>query len=301
MILLSVLFTLLLSLILLRTRYVNRQTQPTAIPETEISESTTAETATETEVTGVVRRRRGGLARLQRAAIAATSGEHERGHTAGANDDGENGVGYVVGEENVQNTSHIGKRKKKKEAHREAKREAQLAHQAALAAYRERQQAAEEARQAEQALEEAAAEEAEATAKALAKEEARKEQAEYDNWKHLISVEDTGDVAVTDAFDDPALLQRFCDYVKSEKVVVLEDIAAEFDLRTEAVIDRLTKLEESGNLTGFFDDRGKFIYVSMAEMEQVARFIQKRGRISIQELAVECSKILRLDRSVTSS
>jgi hypothetical protein len=39
------------------------------------------------------------------------------------------------------------------------------------------------------------------------------------------------------------------------------------------------------------DFRGKFIYISQAELDSVAKFIRQRGRVSIAELA-ECSNKL---------
>ena len=42
------------------------------------------------------------------------------------------------------------------------------------------------------------------------------------------------------------------------------------------------------------DDRGKFIYISPEELQAVATFVQRRGRISIAELAVESNKLVNL-------
>ena len=43
---------------------------------------------------------------------------------------------------------------------------------------------------------------------------------------------------------------------------MLEDLAHEFSLRTEEVINRVRGLQEMGHITGVIDDRGKFIYIS---------------------------------------
>lgn len=292
--LLVVLVLVLVVLVFLRAKLSQRDDEETT---TDV-EQTDARASNDGVTHGVnsgVRRRRGGLSRMQRAAAAVSGNEDDDNGIGIANSDRQQ-VETDRGAASVDGNGQLAKRKKKKEAHREAKREAQAARQAALDAYRERQQAAEEARIAEEALERAEAEEAEEEARKQAEEDARKQQEEYDNWKNLISVEDTGELVEVDQLDDPAMLQRFCDYVRNEKVVVLENLAAEFDLRTEDVVDRLTRLEENGTMTGFFDDRGKFIYVSMDEMKEVAALIQKRGRISIQDLATESSKILRLDQ-----
>ena len=70
----------------------------------------------------------------------------------------------------------------------------------------------------------------------------------------------------------------------------------------QAVIDRIDTLMADGTLTGVLDDRGKFIYITMSELESVAKFIKQRGRVSIQELAESSNCLIRLtpDTSVTA-
>lgn len=69
------------------------------------------------------------------------------------------------------------------------------------------------------------------------------------------------------------------------------------------MIDRIDTLMEDGTLTGVLDDRGKFIYITMSELESVAKFIKQRGRVSIQELAESSNRLIRLtpDTSVTAA
>ena len=52
-------------------------------------------------------------------------------------------------------------------------------------------------------------------------------------------------------------------------MVLLEDLAAQFHLKTQEAIDRVTQLQEDGLLTGVIDDRGKFIYISQVTNIQV--------------------------------
>lgn len=59
-----------------------------------------------------------------------------------------------------------------------------------------------------------------------------------------------------------------CD-AQRHKIVVLEDLAATFHLKTQETIDRVNRLEKSGRITGVVDDRGKFIYIEPQEMEKV--------------------------------
>ena len=43
------------------------------------------------------------------------------------------------------------------------------------------------------------------------------------------------------------------------------------------------------------DDRGKFIYITVDELESVAKFIRQRGRVSIQELVDASNHLINLN------
>ncbi|KAH9631686.1 hypothetical protein HF086_014687 [Spodoptera exigua] len=58
---------------------------------------------------------------------------------------------------------------------------------------------------------------------------------------------------------------------------------------------RITELQSSGELTGVIDDRGKFIYISQKELEDVAKFIRQRGRVSITDLAESSNDLINLN------
>eukprot|EP00731_Ephydatia_muelleri_P037337 Em0445g2a len=90
------------------------------------------------------------------------------------------------------------------------------------------------------------------------------------------------------------LLQEFIDHIKRTKVVFLEDLASQFNLRTQDAISRVNSLQESGQLTGVVDDRGKFIYISKEELDSVAKFIRQRGRVSIAELVSSSNTLINL-------
>lgn len=77
-------------------------------------------------------------------------------------------------------------------------------------------------------------------------------------------------------------------------MVFLEDLASQFNLRTQDAISRVNTLQEAGQLTGVVDDRGKFIYVSREELESVAKFIRQRGRVSIAELVSSSNTLINL-------
>ena len=49
------------------------------------------------------------------------------------------------------------------------------------------------------------------------------------------------------------------------------------------------------------DDRGKFIYISQEELEDVARYVKQRGRVAISDLAAASSSLISLQGSNNES
>ena len=122
---------------------------------------------------------------------------------------------------------------------------------------------------------------------------ARKKAEEYDAWKAMFSVDDAGDENPEDAQDE-AVLVRFIKHVMDNKVVQLDELGGEFSLRVHEIIARVGALESMGYLSGVTDDRGKFIYVSKDELQAVAKFIGRKGRVRIAALAQESNKLIDL-------
>lgn len=56
-----------------------------------------------------------------------------------------------------------------------------------------------------------------------------------------------------------------------------------------------------GTLSGIIDDRGKFIYITMEELQSVAKFMKQRGRVSIQELAESSNRLITLTPTISTS
>merc|ERR1712025_785254 len=127
----------------------------------------------------------------------------------------------------------------------------------------------------------------------IREEKERKEQEEYDKLKAAFSVEEEGCDAGGEGDEENKLL-KFINYIKETKVVLLEDLAAQFHLKTQEAIDRVVQLQADGLLTGVIDDRGKFIYVSQEELEAVAKFIRQQGRVSITDLAMSSNQLIKL-------
>ncbi|XP_065862274.1 DDRGK domain-containing protein 1 [Euphorbia lathyris] len=130
---------------------------------------------------------------------------------------------------------------------------------------------------------------------------AREEEAaalEFENWKGEFSVdaEGTTETDVQDGKQD--LLSEFVEYIKNHKCVPLEELAAEFKLRTQECINRIASLESMGRLSGVMDDRGKYIYISLEEMKAVADYIKREGRVSISHLASKSNQFIDLEPKV---
>lgn len=137
-------------------------------------------------------------------------------------------------------------------------------------------------------------------AERLAREEKeRKEHEEYLMLKQAFSVEEEG-FEEEDADEQQNTLLEFIKYIQDNKVVVLEDLAVQFKLKVQAVIDRIGELQKEERITGVIDDRGKFIYISQEELKSVAKFIRQRGRISITELAENSNQLIHLAPVVAS-
>jgi len=128
----------------------------------------------------------------------------------------------------------------------------------------------------------------------IREEKERKEQEEYDKLKEAFIVDEEGfDEDPED--DQENKLEKFIQYIKDTKVVVLEDLAAHFQMKTDDTIDRVSTLIKEDKLTGVVDDRGKFIFISQEELEAVGKFITQRGRVSISELAENSNRLISLE------
>lgn len=129
----------------------------------------------------------------------------------------------------------------------------------------------------------------------VAQEREAKEQEEAEKWMHMFTMQEAGEEAISKD-DGEELLNKMVEYIKTKKMVPLEDMAAQFGIRTADVIDKVKQLEGDKRITGIMDDRGKYIYISDEEMKSVAAFIKKRGRIGISELAKESAGLIDLQQ-----
>jgi len=181
-------------------------------------------------------------------------------------------------------------------AEKKAKREAELQERED----RKKKQEAEEAeRKAKEDHEKRQEQERLALEKKIEEEKAKQEYLQYVQLKETFGVVEEGYEETLE--DQGATLLQFIEYIKENKVIILDELALKFKLKTQAVIDRIQSLLEEGSLTGVIDDRGKFIYISQSELNAVASFINKRGRVSLTELAEHSNNLIVLDKPISAA
>ncbi|KAG4981342.1 hypothetical protein AAZX31_12G202000 [Glycine max] len=209
--------------------------------------------------------------------------------SAGESDDEAAGGGYYEAKAPKKKET----KKQEREARRQAEEAARESRQAKQDRYSEMRRLKDEEREAEERkLEE------EARAQKAKEEEAAA--LEFEKWKGEFSVDDEGTLEEVQGNTED-LLGNFVEYIKKHKCVPLEDLAAEFKLRTQECINRITSLESMGRLSGVMDDRGKFIYISQEEMKAVADYIKRQGRVSISHLASKSNQFIDLEPKVQYS
>lgn len=195
----------------------------------------------------------------------------------------------------AQHEGKIGAKKMKKMQEKAEKRSQREAVEQEREERKQREAMLEEQRRKEEARQEAEEKAAEEEERQRKEEQEKREHEEYLKLKEAFTVDEEGTHEAELNQDSESLLQEFINYIKDMKVVMLEDLAAHFKIKTQDAIDRVTTLLEDGVLTGTMDDRGKFIYITQQEYEAVAKFIKQRGRVSISELAESSNQLIVLD------
>lgn len=183
-------------------------------------------------------------------------------------------------------------KKEKKKQEREAQRQAEEAARESRAMKQDRYADMRRKKDEEREAEERRMEE-EALARKAKEEEAAA--FEFEKWKGEFSIDAEGTTENEMQDEKQGLLFNFVEYIKKQKCVPLEDLAAEFKLRTQDCINRIASLESMGRLSGVMDDRGKYIYISPEEMKAVADYIKREGRVSIAHLASQSNQFIDLE------
>ncbi len=223
--------------------------------------------------------RRGGLARLRGAAAGA----------AGAGAAAAGGAGDDNTEEQNERQAHQQQRAEEvRLARQREQRDRQEAQSAKATSYAEKQrQKQEERERREKAIED--------EVRRLAEEKAKAAQAEFDDWKNMFSVETAGSGEADAASVSQEMLSKFVERIQKRKVMPLDEIAAEYKMKVTDAVKRIEALEASNLLTGVMDDRGKYVYLSLDELDRVAKFVNRKGRVSIADVVTESNKLIDMN------
>ncbi|XP_047211705.1 DDRGK domain-containing protein 1-like isoform X2 [Girardinichthys multiradiatus] len=196
--------------------------------------------------------------------------------------------------QNSQPAAKIGAKKQKKLEEKQAKKAQREAEMEEREERRRMQELREQEKRQEEERERMLEQKEEEEERRAKEDQERREEEEYLRLKASFIIEDQGEQEQLSEDQSRSLLQDFIDYIKTSKVVLLEDLASHFGMRTQDAIARLQDLLAEGTLTGVIDDRGKFIFITPEELDSVAQFIRQRGRVSITELAQASNSLINL-------
>nr|XP_015813314.2 DDRGK domain-containing protein 1 [Nothobranchius furzeri] len=208
--------------------------------------------------------------------------------------DEEPGEDEEVEQQNIQPTAKVGAKKLKKQEEKEARKAQREAEREEREERKRMQELREQERRQEEEKERLQEQKQEEEERRTKEEQERREEEEYLKLKSSFVIEEQGEEEQLSEDQSRNLLQDFIQYIESSKVVLLEDLASHFGIRTQDAISRLQDLLAEGTLTGVIDDRGKFIFITPEELDSVAQFVRQRGRVSITELAQASNSLINL-------
>lgn len=217
-----------------------------------------------------------------------------RRHVGGdANGDGDDGVDVAdgvqaAGAQGVALTK-VERRKQEKLAEKESRKQ----ETAALITEQRRKRAEAEQKDIDAvAAEKARVAEEESAVALLRAERKQKEDEGYQQWIGHIAMESKGELG-EEGKKEMALKEYLLHEAPiSAKVHILEEVAAKFTISVDKLVTIMEAMIKAHEMSGVFDDRGKFIYVTEEEYQHVARFLRQRGRVSMSELIRETNRVI---------
>mmetsp|Transcript_29495 Transcript_29495/g.42825 ORF Transcript_29495/g.42825 Transcript_29495/m.42825 type:complete len:310 (+) Transcript_29495:59-988(+) len=93
---------------------------------------------------------------------------------------------------------------------------------------------------------------------------------------------------------EAVLVKDFVAFMERNKVVAVDYIADQYGLCRDIVIKRIKVIEEEGHINGVYDDQGQFIHLTTDEMAEVADIVRREGRITLEKLACEFSRLQQM-------
>ncbi|XP_030639991.1 DDRGK domain-containing protein 1 [Chanos chanos] len=241
---------------------------------------------------GMPRRRRNLQSRMiaQRSNQRDASDNEDSPVDLGADEDEE----QIHEEEQLQAKGKVGAKKQRKLEEKQARKAQREAEMEEREERKRMQELREQERQKEEEKERLLEQKQEEELRRAKEEQERREEEEYQRLKQAFVIEEQGEADELTEQESLSLLQEFIQYIKDSKVVLLEDLASHFGMRTQDAIARVQDLIADGSLTGVIDDRGKFISITPEELNAVAQFIKQRGRVSISELVQASNTLIDL-------
>ena len=86
--------------------------------------------------------------------------------------------------------------------------------------------------------------------------------------------------------------------LRKHKLVLLEDLSHEFKLSTKDLVEKIKKLEGEGQVSGIFDERGKYLVIEDEEWRAIKNYISARGRVKKTDIMNECAKLIKIPEEV---
>ena len=108
---------------------------------------------------------------------------------------------------------------------------------------------------------------------------------EFREWKYMFPEAD---------LDTKVTVKEFVEELDVDPVISLRETAEEFNVTIDALVDRLEQLEKEGRIChGILNkSRDEFIYISPANMVNIAAFIQEKGAVTIGDLKRSLPQII---------
>ncbi len=80
--------------------------------------------------------------------------------------------------------------------------------------------------------------------------------------------------------------------------MLLEDLSHKFKLSTKEVVEKIKGLEQKGEFSGIFDERGKYLLIEEGEWAAVRNYIAARGRVKKVDIMRECARLIKIPDEV---
>ena len=82
--------------------------------------------------------------------------------------------------------------------------------------------------------------------------------------------------------------------LRKHKLLLLEDLSHKFKLSTKELVDKIKELENKGQISGIFDERGKYLVIEDSEWCAIKNYINARGRVKKTDIMSECAKLIKI-------